>query len=73
MKVLFFFSVCVSEDTYMCVCIYMGRGGSRVMGKVLKSLQTSKFRPTNSISFERVYFSPLSLKIVIKSESSCNF
>lgn len=51
----------------------MGRGGSREMGNVLKSLQTSKLRPTKSISFERMYFPPLSLKIVIKSESSCNF
>jgi len=52
MKVLF---QCVFEDTYiyMCVCIYMGRGGSREMGNVLKSLQTSKFRPANSMSLRR--------------------
>lgn len=39
-----------------------GRWGSRKMSNVL-SVQTSKFRLTNSISFERMYFAPLSLKI----------
>lgn len=43
------------------------------MGKVLKSLLTSKFRLINNVSFKRMYFVPLSLKIVIKSESSFNF
>lgn len=43
------------------------------MGNVLKSLQTSKFRLTNNVSFKRMYFVPLSLKIVVKSESPCNF
>lgn len=70
MKVLFFFQ-CLCLKIY--IYIYMGRGGSREMGNVLKSLQTSKLRPTKSISFERMYFPSLSLKIVIKSESSCNF
>lgn len=50
----------------------MRRGESREMGNVLKSLQTSKCRPPDIIAFERMYFAPLSLKI-ITSEFSYNF
>lgn len=60
----------------MCLKIHVyiyGERGKQGDGNVLKSLQTSEYRPANSISFERMYFALLSLKIVIKSEYSCNF
>lgn len=40
------------------------------MGNVLKSPLTSKIRLANNVSFKRMYFVPLTFKIVVKSESS---
>lgn len=57
---------------YACLCIY-GEEGSRKIGNVLKSLLTSKIRLANNVAFKRMYFVSLSLKIVVKSESSYNF
>lgn len=68
MKVLFFQCVCLKIHVYI-----NSERGKQGDGNVVTSLQTSESRPANSISFERMYFAPLSLKIVIKSESSCNF
>lgn len=68
--------MCVFEEThifiYICLCMY-GERGSRKMENEFKSLLTSKFRLTNIASVKRMYFVPLSLNILVKSESSCNF
>lgn len=74
--------MCVFEKIhifmYLFVYIYIytyiyGERGSRKTGNVIKSLLTSKFRLANNASFKRMYFVPLSLKMFVKSVSSCNF